>query len=380
MDYARNNLAFAEHFSDFRTGHMTFTRRFILIDLHSMDPSEPVKQMEFPYHSIENVFIGKSVNPHVTFLLSEAPRFFEKTPNDASSLSLNLAMLSFLRTRGKQSQVNRRRITVLSGSHQMVVSNCLCYRFQIPSSDLQAIQALKRLPTMPRIIQWDILQTSQPSVALQMTQLNTLLAATVDKTLSFEVKFQVQKLVMNGYLPPYKALELVQLTQQTLPELDQPTLAAAVRRLTFQIPFPGPGTEASELLPKTLCQLVAENYEMVVREKTYSVDVTEQYEQLVSIHKATVTPAGIYLNGPEPEMKNRILRKYAAFSSYFLQVTFSDEDGEAMRYDRTASLHDIFHHRFKKVLESNITIAGRPYEVCLESTTQELQITDVLNN
>ncbi|KAL8967052.1 MAG: hypothetical protein Q9183_003093 [Haloplaca sp. 2 TL-2023] len=362
MDYSKNSLAFAEHFSDFPTGHMTFSRRFVLIDLHSMDPSEPGKQMEIPYHSIESVFIGKWTNPHVTFLLSEAPRLFEKTPDDASSLSMNLAMLSFLRTRGKQSQINRRRTTALTASHQAVVSTCLCYRFQILFSDLQAIQALKRLPTMPRIIQWDILPTSQPTIALQKSQLNTLLAATADKALSYEVKFQVQKLVMNGYLPPYKALKLVQLIKQELPDVDQPTLAAAVRRLTFQVPFPGPGTEASELLPKTLCQLVVDNYGMVLREKAYSIDVTEQYEQLISIHKATVTPAGIYLSGPEPEMKNRILRKYADFSSYFLQVTFSDEDGEAMRYDRTASLQDIFHGRFKKVLGSNITIAGRPYE------------------
>ncbi|KAL8871665.1 MAG: hypothetical protein Q9174_002555 [Haloplaca sp. 1 TL-2023] len=362
MDYAGSNLAFADHFNDLRTGHMTFTRRFILIDLHPMDPSEPVKQMELPYSSIESVLIGKSINPHVTFLLAEAPKFFEKTPDDASSLLTNFATLRLQHTQSKQPQPNRRRITALTPSHQLIVSTCLCYRFQIHSSDLQAIQALKRLPTMPRIIQWDILQTSQPSIALQMTQLNTLLAATADKTLSFEVKFQVQKLVMNGYLPPYKTLKLVQLIKKTLPNVDQTTLAAAVRRLTYQIPFPDPGTEASELLPRTLCKLVADNYEMVVREKTYSVDVAEQYEQLISIHKASVTPAGIYLYGPEPEMKNRILRKYAAFSSYFLQVTFSDEDGEAMRYDRTASLKDIYHHRFKKVLESNITVAGRPYE------------------
>ena len=75
-----------------------------------------------------------------------------------------------------------------------------------------------------------------------------------------------------------------------------------------------------------------------------------------------MTPTGCYLEGPAHEPRNRVLRKYAAFTDNFLRVTFADEDGEPIRFNRQASNEEIFHGRFKKVLGGIINIAGSGYE------------------
>jgi RNA dependent RNA polymerase len=74
-----------------------------------------------------------------------------------------------------------------------------------------------------------------------------------------------------------------------------------------------------------------------------------------------VTPAGIYLEGPEPETTNRVLRAYSDHADHFLRVTFADEDGERVRFDRFVSFETIFHSRFKSVLDGAISIADRRF-------------------
>jgi len=71
-----------------------------------------------------------------------------------------------------------------------------------------------------------------------------------------------------------------------------------------------------------------------------------------------VTPAGTYLEGPEPEPTNRVLRKYANQTDHFARVVFQDEDGGSVRYDPRASQDLIYHERFKRMLDGVILIAG----------------------
>jgi hypothetical protein len=80
------------------------------------------------------------------------------------------------------------------------------------------------------------------------------------------------------------------------------------------------------------------------------------------IHRAVVTPAGIYLYGPDPEPMNRVLRKYALHHEYFLRMEFTDEDGQPVRFNPRVSNDAIFHQRFKSVLEKGFSIAGRKFD------------------
>lgn len=361
LDYSGNDLVVVDHYQAQTQGTLSFCRRSLLVELLA-NHTHPVTQIEIPYHSIEAFLIGKSTHTYINLSLAEAPRFFCQTPPPEDDLMRQLERLGLQPRKAHQTSPLRRRTTAIDPHHQGLVASCLSYSFRVNPQDVQLILALKSLPGFPDIVPWHVGFADDHPFATQMTQLNTALSATRYQSFSFEVKFQLQRLAQNGCLPPYKVLQLMQAMKRAFAHADSLALAVALRKIYTQIPYAGPGTEASELSSNALLELLVDNYHQVLRENEYSKDLSRQYEHIASIHKATVTPAGIYLSGPEPEVKNRVLRQYSAFSNHFLQVTFSDEDGTPLRYDRTSSLEGIYHERFKRVLGGNISICGRPYE------------------
>ena len=194
-----------------------------------------------------------------------------------------------------------------------------------------------------------------------MSYLNDALANTY-ATMPFDARFQLQKFAQNGYLPPDKVIELLPYVVKCLTKSDVTIVVPALRYLGSRLPFAGPDTDASETEPQALESMLQQSIETVSASDPYASVLADQHEHIMLVHKALVTPAGIYLEGPEPEVGNRVLRKYSAFQNYFLSVTFADEDGEKLRFDRQTSSEEIY-DRYREVLEHVINIAGRGYEV-----------------
>lgn len=78
------------------------------------------------------------------------------------------------------------------------------------------------------------------------------------------------------------------------------------------------------------------------------------------VHKVNITPTGMTLHGPDPEAKNRILRRFSAYREYFIRVQFCDEDGTDLRFNSQVSYEAVY-ARFKRVMEDGIAICGRVY-------------------
>jgi hypothetical protein len=78
------------------------------------------------------------------------------------------------------------------------------------------------------------------------------------------------------------------------------------------------------------------------------------------VHKVNITPTGMTLHGPEPEAKNRILRRFPEHTEYFLRVQFCEEDGTDLRFNFKVS-NDRVYQRFTNVFRDGINIAGRHY-------------------
>ena len=361
-DYIGRRLAFFSHFEERRAGRLIFGRRALTIHLNRVYPIIPAHQLEIPYKSIVTMTTGNQGNATITFSLAEAPKMYEdlSEPDDPDVLVNLMKKLEF---QNRQSKIKRKRIMAINKSHEVVVSSCLCYRFVFSqSSEILRVQALKRMSEIPQSISWDTTVVTELKFPAQMTLLNSALGGPKYSNVPFEVKFQLQMLAQNGYLPPPKVLEFIKVIARYLPDVTHSVITAAIRRLGNQIPYAGPGAESSELSLEHLSDLLRDNIRSIIRERAYSADIAEVYDHIAPIHKAMVTPAGIYLSGPEPEVKNRVLRKYSAFSNYFLQVSFLEEDGEQIWYGRETSNDEIYHVRFKKVLEGVINIAGRGYE------------------
>lgn len=367
-DYVDNgSLAFMSYYHEQRRGKMVFSKGSVMIDISPPMPGHPGHRIEIPYHDVETFTVGGTKNPTVTFSLQAAPKLYEDILRSGQDLTAAMGNLGIQKSRPT---FKRKRVHTICKAHELVVSSCLCYRFMLQTnSDIRAIQALKNIGHIPESIYWDSLSIAKPNFSHQLTVMNYALSKLYDN-ISFEVKFQFQRLAQNGVLSPAKVVELFKRVVDMGKDIDDVTLISAVRRLSNQVPFPGPHTRSEDLSIDTLMALLAQCQEDVKTEALYSADLVEKHEHIALIHKAMVTPAGIYLSGPEPEVTNRVLRKYSPFTSYFLQVSFLDEDGEALRYSRMASNDDIYQNRFKNVLEGIIMIADRGFEVChLETNT-----------
>ncbi|CAF9923800.1 MAG: hypothetical protein ALECFALPRED_002550 [Alectoria fallacina] len=360
--YVGTDLAFVTCSQERKKGRMIFGSRSLLIKLSSQDPNSPLQQVEIPYSSVQSMTIGPNTNPSITLSLSEAPKLFQKTDSDILEALLQKFAISKGSRKGSQ-VFTRKRITALSKEHETVVSSCLCYRIMLSNAaDIPGVRALRHFPEIPDSISWDTSSVMRTPFAAQMTTLHSALSGLKYGHLPFDLKFQMQKLAQNGYLSPAKVVELLVVVSRHAEERDVRVVTQSVRTLCGQIPFAGPATEASDLSLETLTQMLVENQESIIRGETYLPNLADQYDHIASVHKAMVTPTGIYLYGPEPEVKNRVLRKYSSFPDHFLSVSFLDEDGEPLRLDRQTSGEAIYHERFKRELQGVVVIAGRGFE------------------
>ena len=360
-DYVNGSLAFMSHFQENRIGRIFFGRYSLIIDLLPQQvPIVPGQRLEISYIIIESFIIGDLGAPGVTFSLYEAPKLFQ----DNKPEGLATQVLAFSLEARQKTTPGKKRVSALSDCHKSIVSSCLCYRFQLrDSSDLPSLEALRRLTHIPQGMRWNTIKILESDFSAWMSLLASVLASGKYNKISFEVKFQFQRLAQNGYLPPKRVLELLSGVFDSMSGRSDAIMVASLRKLSHQLQYPGPGVDASELSVKTLITKLAQSQESVERELGFSPGFYGQYKHIVLVHKAMVTPTGIYLSGPEPEVKNRVIRKYSKFSSYFLQVSFLEEDGQTLRYSAAGSNEDIYHIRFKNVLEDVIQIAGRRYEV-----------------
>jgi hypothetical protein len=364
--YVGADLAFATYFQEGRHGRIVFGQRALLINLNPQSTTSVAHQIEIPYSSIQSFTIGPKSNPTITFSLSVAPKFFEKLDHLGNLPPGNtlVQMLQSMKINPLNQMVNRKRISAISPSHGVVVASCLCYRLMLSNAnDVSGIQNLSRNPMIPAIISW---QTSTITRTPFLDQMNALTSALTEKrygSLPFELKFQMQKLAQNGYLGPRKVISLLGVVSRHIEHVAVATVVQSIRNLMVHLPFPGPETEASDLSIEKLNELLLQSQSSIMQEESYSVALADQYDHIASVYKATVTPAGTYFYGPEPEIKNRVLRKYSAFPNYFLSVSFLDEDGETLRFDRQTSTDGIYQGRYKRILQMGINIINRQYEV-----------------
>ena len=380
--YRGGDLTFAAYCQEKLQGRLVFGQRTLRINLGPHPNDSQQRQIEIPYKTIESFTIGSNTPPSVTLSLSEAPKFFDvlgaqEGEEEATDMqaALNLqkigltvdqisAVLQKTMISHQTQQYKRRRISALSPAHGEVVGSCLCYRFLLSHLDaIAGIIALKRFFTIPDSISWNTSSLLKKSFHFQMEKLKLELTGEKYGSIPFGLKYQLQRLAQNGILKPTRVVELIPVVFRYLEKQTPAVVIQSVRSLVNQVPFAGPATDSSELSLKFLTDSLIESQEAISQGDYFSAALDQQYDHIAAVQKATVTPAGIYLFGPEPEIKNRVLRKYSAYLDYFLSVSFLDEDGETLRLDRQTSGKDIYHRRYKNVLQSGINIAGRQYEV-----------------
>jgi hypothetical protein len=357
-DYIEDKVVFKSYFPCRESAKMTFKSRFILFK------TDTGRRLDISHSSIEAVVWEGLPTPAMTFTLREAPRIFQSTnvnpptqPNDLISLMEDLFGDHGLSTdRGPQ----RDRVPGLDQDHQRIAGSCLVYRFSLAetrelNAQVKALSQAHGMSSMTRR-QINVRKPSEP-YATEFSRLQQLLSPPT--SLPFAITFQVQKLAQNGYLPPSKVIRLLPEVKRMASRSGKSVTVNAIRKLFLQIPYAGPDTDHTFFRLESLVNMLRKNEEILNNGGLYSDELIET-ENVAVIHKAIVTPAGIYLYGPERESNNRVLRKYSKHHDNFLRVQFCDEDVQPVQFNYEVSNKPVY-DRFRGVLNKGIHIAGQQF-------------------
>lgn len=122
----------------------------------------------------------------------------------------------------------------------------------------------------------------------------------------------------------------------------------------------------------------------VLRCNSKSVPPTSQKRltdnNIMSCHRALITPSKIYCLGPELETSNYVVKNFAAYASDFMRITFVEEDWGKLPTSAVSSgiQKDIFSRSFKTeiykriltILRDGIVIGGKRFEFLAYSASQ----------
>lgn len=364
-DYNSDGAVFVRYFRYAQRGRLSFGRSALNVRLEL--PEKPLAglEVEYDYDSISgSIYLGRLSNPTVTLSLTRAPRLYERGPQDVLQEGSvpDEAFLAMVLEKVvlKNKEIQRRRLDSLGKQSDAVASTCFAYQFTLTDvSDIRLILELQREKQIPRLVSW---QTSsiEPRTSY-IEQLARFLASLAHHAMSYPLKFQLQRLVWNGILSPDKVRRLIPVAYTLQLRVGPDCAAHCIRKLERQIQFAGPEADRSEFDIETLGQFVLHYEESAAQYDAY-IPRTNRSPNGTWIHKAMVTPLGIYLYGPYWESKNRVLRSYATHTDFFMRVEFMEETGDPIRFEQNASLDQIFGQRFKTVLQNGFIIGGRHFE------------------
>lgn len=199
------------------------------------------------------------------------------------------------------------------------------------------------------------------SRALSFQRLDRTLTTEPYSTLPFNVKFQLLRLARNGALTPDQVVKILPTISLLIANHDIFVIVESLRHLYQSLGPIGPESEPDVYTVNTITNNLldyAQRYSLAESQNLYAL--ANRHSHIVLVHRLTVTVTGVYLEGPEPEVSNRVLRKYQDHSDYFMRVSFADENGEPMRYDSQSDQKAVY-ARFKKFMESEYIIAGRAF-------------------
>ncbi|KAF1936008.1 RdRP-domain-containing protein [Clathrospora elynae] len=382
-DYDRmGKLVFDQKFKDQRQGYVTFGKSSLVVYLQQGVHEEFNWhcRIDIPYAILEHVIpsFDNGKRGTITFTLKSPPKFYNvrstddlhlyaggETPQTAGILP-DLASL----TLGPSGKVHRlERLCALRKSNTKNSALCMVYR--IAFFDTRTAQDAWNFVkdfSVPEVHCWKtaIPITLPQRIEAEYAVVESMLSIPSPSILEFNfaIRYQLMAHVLEGTITPSKMVALIPHVRD-IAKRDGPDLTAiAVRRLGQQIPTPSPCTDAKSFELQTFIDHLRESIEDSKKIELTSRDLTgkqRKHSHLALTYKATVTPTGILLRGPDWGVSNRILRKYDKSTHYFMRVFFADEDGLSVFHDPRASQEQVY-ERFRNVLRSGISVAGRTFQ------------------
>ncbi|KAI4955654.1 hypothetical protein J4E91_001515 [Alternaria rosae] len=394
-------LVFDQKLNDRRQGYITFGKNALVIYLRA-ETAEAFNwhcRIDIDYATIEHIIPSRGNGQHgtITFTLKSPPKFYdiqstndlhlyagEQAPNDIS------VALSRLGIKPPKSMLRLQRLCKLSKSHDM--NSALCMVYKIAFSDTRSVDLawtfVKPFFAEPNTKWWKTMEPAilTGSIEHEYAVVNKMLSdygPSFPQGFTFNIRYQLTALMLEGTIAPWKMKDLIPVVQKAAEKHGAELTANAVRLLGKRIPTPTPGVkatdptanaisrrgkrlptpapavEAKSFMIQTIKRILDESIECCQRleelSRTWDAKQKKQ-NHLALTYKATVTPTGILLRGPDWVVSNRILRKYNTHTEFFMRVFFADEDELPVFHDPRASQERVY-ERFRGVLRTDTTFS-----------------------
>lgn len=354
FDFRDTKPVFIDQFTLSAMGTIHFGSNKLTITISHPEDGQKNLKIESEYWSIyDAVYVSNHGNLTVTFGCNYAPRLFEAPVKHTQQATL----AAFMRDPREEKKT---RIGFLNPSHKYVVSSCFVYRVTLTNqNDFFNISRLSHNPNMPRLVNWREMRF--PAYAPFTTQLITFLTVLRRWNFPFVVQFQLQMLLSNGELSPEKVVDLFPYVKKLLTRKRSLVVAKILKGLPRRLHHPDPHADSDDVSLDSITKTLDEIEEMQEHEYLQPGQPGYLHHNQMEIHRLSVTPTGLYLDGPNVEAENRVLRRYHSQSDYFIRVRFIEESGDPLMYDISSNLDPIF-NRFREIMRDGVIIADRHYK------------------
>lgn len=362
FDDHSQKLVFQSHFTLHKAGTISFGLRQAIVLLGNF--GEDQVRMDFNYYACENITLADYRIPTITFTLQHNPKFYKVNTEDV--LEAGLRGLTIGASAGRHTPIAKFRTLGLNDAHQAVIGPCRVYQVCLTdANDLSKVKGLLHSnPKMPSTYSLATnLQYPKDTLERASLKLETLLTDTKKfGNMPFQVRFQLDRLARNGYLSPLKVITLLPTAQAIFDKQGPDPISYALAKMARRLPVPGPDNYKDFTIDSLQSTLhgFADSYDYYAHDNPY--ELVKRHQHINLIHRIVITPTATYLEGPDPEPTNRVLRRYADSTDFFARVVFMDEDGGPVRYDPRASQRLVYDDRFRNTLLQSTIIAGRGFD------------------
>lgn len=377
-------LMFDQKYQDPRRGTIIFGKTALVIYLQSYKGADTQAdsncRIDIPYGILEHTIptSNRDADGSLTLTLKSPPKIYRINAIESLHLytgaessmahlqALSLAGLSLGAASPAPRERQLHRLCALQRHYHNTTALCMVYKLNFSNSrTMKYAWNFIRDFAVSGVDLWrtPIVHIRTSAVEKDYADLQHVLTSFVGSPISFGVAYQMMALVLEGTVPPKNMMELIAGICSLAIIYGSTRTAAGVRDLGQQIPTPTPTINGDSYCTKAIAEMVKANI-VEAKAETEAFSNTSKrgkHQHLALTYKATVTPTGLLLRGPEWGVSNRVLRKYSKHTECFMRVFFTDEDGLSVFHDPRSSQDDVY-ERFKHVLRNGISIAGRTFE------------------
>lgn len=348
-------LVFKSQSALFLAGYIHVGRRETRLVLGT--PGSGQWRVDIPYRECSNIVLGTSEEPSVSFSLELPPKIYQIV-YDVDDLSAQLLALRL--GQPDRPPPKKVRVSGVNPAHERVAGCCFVYRVILQDArQLAAVKAILNRNATFCSVSAVHNPTEAPEVSLEraFVPLNQSLSETsLSGSQPFQLRYQIDRLARNGYLPPGMVVDLIPTINRLYYIHGLDATASGLKRFARDYNPPGPHTQADDHSLPALVEMLESfvaSYDIADPANPY--ELVKRHAHVNLVHKVVITPTSIRLEGPMAEPTNRVLRKYPGKTDNFVRVLFQDEDGAPVRYDARTKL-DLVYKRFKNVLDGQIAV------------------------